>query len=302
MRTFLVILFLSALFFSCSNTKQNTANEISNSIKIDSVPQLTYKQMLEEHDSLVSYIKQMSPIIYFNKEVRNIDFDRLAKTLNKKITSKTTMSEYLDIVYRTINIAQDNHTSILGSSYIKNYIQKYWIPNGIKVIGYDSLAVDYAKHYDAYFDKRFNTKLNLELVYTNGEYYNLLPFSYNKKTFSGKMKLLKCNGKNVHQQVEKMLELVSALKWDSDKKVTYYEDFYKSAFLYKNDTLSLEFIHQNKKIYNLKIAKQDTVTFLKSKKNDFNYNENTEIISYYYAKEQLFYAKLPQMEVSLVIQ
>lgn len=292
------IIFLLLIFIvvSCTVVQKQNQQEL---LRTDSVPKLTYKQMLLEHDTLVSYIKQISPIIYFNKEVRNIDFDKYSKKLRKQINSKTTMPEYLDIVYRTVKVAQDNHTSLLGSAYIKNYIQKYWIPNGTKVIGYDSLAVDFAEHYDDYFDKRFSTELNLELVYSNGEYYNLLPFRYNNKHFPSKMKLLKCNGKNIHQEVKKMTELVSALKWDKDKKVTYYEKFYKSPFIYKNDTLSLNFIDQNKKEHLLKIAKRDTVTFLERKKTNFGYNDNTEVTSHYYEKEQIFYAKLPQMEVSL---
>lgn len=293
------ILALAFLSVSCEKTTISSITKPQEVLKIDSVPQLTYKQMLEEHDSLISYIKQISPIIYFNKEVRGIDFEKLSEQLNKKITATTTMPEYLDILYKTINVAQDNHTSLLSSSFIKKYIQKYWIPSGVKVIGYDSLAVDYARHYDKYFNKRFKTKLNLELVYTNGEYYNLLPFKYKNKNYPSKMKLLKCNGKEIHNEVEKMIELVSALKWDRDRNITYYEDFYKSSSIYENDTLVLDFIAQNKKEYRLKIAKQDTVTFLKKIKTNFSYNDNTKVTSHYYAKEKLFYAKLPQMEISL---
>ena len=32
--------------------------------------------------------------------------------------------------------------------------------------------------YDNYFKKEVYTKLDLNLIYTSGEYYNLLPFSY----------------------------------------------------------------------------------------------------------------------------
>jgi len=74
-------------------------------------PKIAYSEMLKEHDTLVNYIKQTSPVIYYNKEVRGIDFSRYATQLKKKITPKTTMGEYLQIIKKTLNAAQDGHTS-----------------------------------------------------------------------------------------------------------------------------------------------------------------------------------------------
>lgn len=78
----------SCLLMLCTTPKKEHFLK-SKDFKIDSVPQLTYMQMIEDHDSLVSYIKQVSPIIYFNKEVRGIDFEKHAKHLKTQITAKT---------------------------------------------------------------------------------------------------------------------------------------------------------------------------------------------------------------------
>lgn len=298
MRIILLIGFINLFIVSCGNIKKNTAttNEL---IKIDSIPQLSYPQMLEDHDSLVSYIKQVSPIIYFNKEVRGIDFEKHANKLKSQITFETSMSEYLNIIQRTINSAQDEHTTIIWPELSK-IIEDHWIPNGIKVVGYDSVAFKYVDKYDNYFKKEFNTDLNLELIYTSGEYYNLLPFSYNKKEFPASMKLISCNDKNVHQYVEGMVELISALRWDETINKVYHEKFYQSPFIYEDDSLRLTFLDKKNKIHKLKIAKQDTVVFLENMKNKFSYNEDiSSMTSHYFQEEHIFYAKLPQMKEEL---
>ena len=92
------------ILMACTTSKQSIF--IS-----ESLPKLSYQQMLEDHDSLVSKIKQTSPIIYFNKEVRGIDFTQHATILRKQINTKTSTQEFLQIVHKTLNAAQDGHTS-----------------------------------------------------------------------------------------------------------------------------------------------------------------------------------------------
>ncbi len=294
----IVILLLALTAFSCTNVKKQEIYKQLNTTKIDSVPELTYEQMLVEYDTLVSYIKQVSPIIYFNKEVRNIDFEKHTKILKQQINPKTTMPQYLNLVQQTINSAQDAHTSIVWSE-LAEIIKKYWLPNGIEIYNYDSTAFDYVKKYDSYFTKTFTTDLNLDLIYTSGEYYNILPFSYGHKKYPATMKLISCNDIKVHKIVNGMVELVSPLKWDIKNKRVYYENFYKSPALYKNDTIKLLFIDRENNKHTLKIGINDTIKLLQKKKNDFGYNENNVIISHYYKKEKLFYARLPQMEPDL---
>lgn len=298
MKPFPIIILTIILIVSCSNPKQNLTKK-SNFIGIDSVPQLTYNQMLEEHDTLVSYIKQVSPIIYFNKEVRNIDFEEHAKNLRLKINSKTTMPEYLNIVKKTINSAQDNHTSIIWPE-MAEIIKKHWLPNGIEIYNYDSTAFNYAKKYDNYFNKTFYTKLNLDLIYTNGNYYTVLPFSFNHKNYPAIMKLISCNDKNVDDVVKGMTQLVTTLKWDRENDKVYFEKFYKSPFIYKNDSLKLVFKDENNKKHALHFSKKDTVSFLEKKTNNFGYNPDIKsFTSHYFKKEKLFYAKIPQMQIQL---
>ena len=110
------------LLIACSSSKQSTSN-------LDGLPKLSYSQMIEDHDTLVSLIKQTSPIIYFNKEVRGIDFNKHAENLRKQINHKTTTPEFLQIVEKTLNSAQDGHTNRLGPALL-DHTKKYGIPSG----------------------------------------------------------------------------------------------------------------------------------------------------------------------------
>lgn len=262
---------------------------------LEGTPQLTHSQMLVDYDSLVSYVNQVSPIIQFNKEVRNIDFNQHAKKLKKKITSKTSMEDYLFLVEKTINIAQDGHSSILGNSGL-DQVKAILIPKGF-VKGLDTLDLPHSYKYEKFIKEKFYTKLKLELLYINGEYYNLLPFSYKGINYPATMKLLSCNGNEIHQFVKNMEELISPLRWDRANKKVYHENFYTVGEIYKNNHLKLTFVDNNQEKKSVNIAKDDTVTFLEEKKNNFGYNSSSAtVITHYFEKEQLFYGKIPAME------
>lgn len=258
-------------------------------------PALSLKQMLDDHDSLVSLIKQISPVIYFNAEVRYIDFFKHATLLRSQITTTTSTAAFLKILQRTINAAQDGHTSRLASWQL-DLMKKYWIPSGA-VTGIDSSSAQNAYGYDTYLDKELYTKLRLELTYRNGAYYTLLPFSYKGVSYPAFMTLTHCNGTNVHTFVAGLTELVSPLRWDQENNRSYHETFYNRSELFKNDVLQLSFIDKAKQAHTIYFTKNDTVTFLEKKKRSLSYNSTKEkVITHYFEKEGIFYAKLPFME------
>tara|TARA_R110000868_G_scaffold14075_8_gene65754 strand:+ start:1585 stop:3162 length:1578 start_codon:yes stop_codon:yes gene_type:complete len=280
------------LMLSFSNSIAQNSNKAINYLK--GTPQLTQAQMLVDYDSLVSYINQVSPIVQFNKEVRNIDFNEHTKNLKRKITSKTTMEDYLFLVQKTLNVAQDGHSSRPGK-WLLNIIETNWIPNGLSDL--DTLDFPHNYKYDDFLNKNFYTQTKLELVYSNGEYYNLLPFSYKGKSYPASMKLISCNGKEIHQFVKHMEELIAPLRWDRANNKVYHENFYTASEIYKNNSLKLTFIDNMQKEKTLHITKNDTVTFLEKKKNNFGYNSNSDaVITHYFEKEQLFYGKIPTMD------
>lgn len=271
--------------------------------ELEGTPKLTHSQMLADHDSLVSYIKQVSPIIYFNKQVRGIDFNKHAKKLRKQITPKTTLPEYLRIVQKTVNSAQDDHTSLM-SPYLLDIAKKYWLaPNG-NIKGIDTLDMTHHyKYWDYFRSSSTGSKLKLNLVYTDGEYHNLLPFEYNGKKYPSGLKLLKCNNVNVHKIInhKEMEQVLPSLLWDRKNKRVYNARFYTLGKLYKNDTLRLTFSdkNNNNNNYQLNIAKKDTVNFLEKQTNNVGFNSSNNVVTHYFEKEQIFYAKLPQMEPEL---
>ena len=287
----ILVCLLIACITACTISKQSIS--IS-----ESLPQLSYQQMLEDHDTLVSNIKQTSPIIYFNKEVRGIDFNEHATSLRKRINSKTTTQQFLQIVNKTLFAAQDGHTNMLDPSGL-DALKKYAIPLGV-TRGIDSTDVENSYKYYDYLKKEVYTKLDLNLIYTNGEYYNLLPFSYKGKNYPTAMKLIRCNGVEIHQFVKSLTESASPLRWDRLNNKTYKEDFYRYTEIYKNNTLKLVFQDKGFENYKLNIVKNDTVHFLQKKNWKYGYNGPKDTVTtHYFEKLGIFYAKLPRMEVQL---
>lgn len=284
------VLYLSIASYTCIHQPTLKAQTFNDG----KTPVLSYQQLLEDYDSLVSYIKQVSPIIYFNQEVRGINFAYTAKLLRKHIHPKTSMGDYLQIVEKTLNAAQDGHSNILGDWHL-DILKNNWIPNGF-VKGIDSTAITYGYIYNEYLTKNFYTKLSLNLVYTSGEYYNLLPFSYKGKTFPASLKLISCNGTAIHPFVAQQTLFVSPLRWDRINNRPYNEKFYKPAAMYKNGRLQLVFADKTNKQYVLNIAKNDTIVFLQEKNREYGYNdEQSPIITHYFEDKGIFYAKMPMM-------
>lgn len=263
----------------------------------EKLPKISYAEMLKEHDTLVNYIKQTSPVIYYNKEVRGIDFMRYAGQLKKKITPKTTMGEYLQIVKKTLNAAQDGHTSQVNSTLL-DIVKKYWIP--AKLVSFDSASTDNMYEYVKYLKEAYYAKPDLNLVYTSGEYCNILAFSYKGKNYPAGMKLLTCNGKNIHGFVKTLTELVSPLRWDRERNRVYDENFYWPAEIYKNGVLKLVFTDKNNSRHQLTLGKQDTVVYLDKKNNDYGYLSQTDtVVTHYFEQAGIFYAKIPAMREEL---
>lgn len=288
------LLFVAVCLLAACSVRKNQNNPKTQFDHIEGIPQLSYEQMKEDHDSLVSYIKQVSPVIYFNEQVRGINFNHYAQKLRKSIHSQTTMPEYVQIVEKTLNAAQDGHSNRLGKWHL-NLLKDNWIPKKI-VKDIDTASIEYGYQYADYLSKSFYTKLNLDLVYTSGEYYNLLPFSYKGKEFPANMKLLSCNGIPIHKFVKNKIELSTPLRWDRINKRSYHEKFYMPAEIYENGSLKLVFLTKKHKQYQLDIVKNDTVTFLTKKNQEYGYNsEKTPLVTHYFEKEEIFYAKLPRM-------
>jgi hypothetical protein len=154
--------------------------------------------------------------------------------------------------------------------------------------------------YDAYFKTAFSSKLDLNLIYTAGEYYNLLSFSYKEKNYPTSMKLISCNGIEIHQFVKSLTELASPLRWDRTNNRTYKEDFYHHPEIYKNNRLKLVFEDKDFNNYKLDIVKNDTVNFLEEKNWTYGYNGAKDTLTTrYFEKQRIFYAKLPRMNEEL---
>jgi len=168
---------------------------------IEETPSLTYKQMLEDMDSLTSYIKQI-----------------------------TTKLEFLQVIKKTMTAAQDGHSSLLFKSLL-NYAKKD--KDFLEGVKYDSIDIEYNLTYNKLLAETNEVKLDLNLVYSDGAYYNLQAFTFKEKSYPALMKLIQCNDINVHTYIEGCVEKISPLRWDDDNNRFYHEMFYatKQAFI-----------------------------------------------------------------------
>jgi len=286
MKRFLSIIIVCVLV-ACTASKHQAPD-------LHSFPRLSYQQMLEDHDTLVSYITQASPIIFYNKEVRGIDFGQHAARLRNKINERTTTAEFLQIVEKTLNAAQDGHTSRLGIATL-DIMKKYWIPSGF-VKDIDSASTENSYKYAKYLSNASYTRLDLNLIYAAGDYYNLLPFAYKGKSYPASMQLTSCNDKEIHNYVDGLTELVSPLRWDRTNNRVYEETFYSHVENYKKGRLKLVFLDKENKTHELHVAKNDTITLLQQKNWNYGYNSDKDtLITHYFEKQGIFYAKLPSM-------
>lgn len=299
----LVLLIVLCLFSSCDNVNSKKEIEFSelsaaSASYLENVPTLRYEQKLEDFDSLVSYIKQVSPIVHYNYQVRNIDFFKETTELRKSITPECSQAEFLIILQKVINLAQDGHTSIVPP-YLADLVKDIWIPQGIEVYGYDSTAFEYIKDYNSFLDETFNTNLELEIIYSQGKYFNLLPFSFDNKEYPANMELIKCNGHKVQNLIKEMHEFISPVKWDFRNNIEYHHNFYKSSALYKNDSIKLSFLTSKGEKFDLMFSKLDSVKFLENKKRNIgSYNTNSSVFrSQYLDTLKAFYARIPSMQV-----
>ncbi|MCX2492221.1 S41 family peptidase [Pedobacter sp. PF22-3] len=289
---YLSIFLAICLATSCALKQKQFSPDFSSSP--DGVPQLTHQQMLADHDSLVSYIRQVSPVIYFNQEVRQIHFDHYAKLLRKKIKPGMDMGAYLFIVEQTFNAAQDGHSNRLGSWQL-DIMKSNWIPNGL-VTNIDTNTINYGYQYENYANKNFSAKLNLNLAYTNGEYYNLLPFTYKDQNYPAGMKVLSCNGMPVHKFVNKEITAISPLRWDRQYNRVYHERFYRPVQIFNQGQLKFVFEEDNEQKHQLTIGYKDTLQFTQKIKHPFGYNgEQEPLTTHYFEQEKIFYARMPLM-------
>lgn len=250
--------------------------------------------MLADHDSLISFFRQVSPIIYFNQEVRQIHFDRYARQLRKQIKPGMGMGAYLFIVEQTFNAAQDGHSNRLGSWQL-DIMKSNWIPNGL-VANIDTSAISYGYQYENYANKNFSARLNLNLAYTNGEYYNLLPFSYKGQNYPAGMKVLYCNDVPVHQFVGKEITTISPLRWDRPNNRVYHERFYQPVQVFNQGQLKLVFEDGSAQKHQLIVGYKDTLQFTQKIVHPFGYNgEQEPLTTHYFERENIFYARMPLM-------
>lgn len=274
------------LFAACATSKHQAREQ-------ETLPGLSYQQMLEDYDTLVSRIRQTSPVIYFNKEIRGIDFEYYAQKQRRQLNEKTTTGEFLQVVEKTIHAAQDGHTSRLGTWQL-DIMKKYWIPSGFVKI--DSASTENSYTYNHYLKNVLYTKLDLNLLYASGEYYNLLPFSFKGTNYPASMKLISCNDQEIHPYVAGLIETVSPLRWDRTHNRVYEETFYSYTENYKKGALKLVFEDKNSEKHELAFAKEDTVQFLQEKKWNTGYNSDADsVITHYFNEQAVFYARLPLM-------
>lgn len=285
---FIGLYLLSLSILTAQDNKEIIAN-------LEKTPQLTYNQMLADFDTLCSHIKQISPIVYFNKEVRGIDFDAMSMNLRQEIRPNSTKLEFLHVLQKTIRIAQDGHSSIVSQSLIE-YAKED--EGYFEDIEYTAKDLEYCTIYNEVLWDVYVNDLDLKLIYSEGEYYNLLKFKHNNKEYPSLMKVLSCNGIPIHEFVAASMEYNTPLKWDGKKNRFYDENFYNANELFKNNKLKIKFQDSARKYHTINLAPNDSLIFLDKINYDFSFNKKStsKLLFHFYEEEGIAYIRLPHME------
>lgn len=250
-----------------------------------SLPSLTRLQMYSDFDTLTKILLEVSPHTPVREKVTGLNLNLELTRLRLQIEQVNSTVEFGSLVRTAITLCQDGHTNLLWNGY-NNTLQEY-LDEGIS-----KEAVDVLPLYDSLLRKSFSKPFNLRLKYINGDYYSIGEFTYKDQLFQAGIKLLNCNGKDIHEYVGGLPGSVSMMRWDFERKRYFSETFYKGSHLKKTDSILLTFTDNNGSLISTSFGLSDTLNYFK---NVSNAASDTFKTVEYFPEEQILYIRVPKM-------
>ena len=146
---------------------------------------LTKKQMQDDLLFLQGHIHQYFSPLPLLEERTGINVDKEFKKLYGEITATTSIEEFTQIIRQGLNMLYDGHSQIIPGYSLKNYASSEYF---LSTIGNVTLAdTTNADHFYRLTTEYVNSrvKINLLTKYMKGDYYNILPFTYNEIPVGG---------------------------------------------------------------------------------------------------------------------
>lgn len=193
----------------------------------DFCPDLTDAQKLEDFDTFEQIIRDVFPTAHANKVVFGLDIDEIFSTYRAGITDTESTLNFVDILDRTIKACKGSH---LDTDYV---ISAYYASNNfLRSYAADYLNEEIVRIHQFYISHLLtlqpnNTvRLNIPLIYYDGDYYIRHDFSFAGRDFTRGLKVETCNGWTPDEIVINHQDSLAMLPWDFRRSKFYYTRFY----------------------------------------------------------------------------
>ena len=248
------------------------------------LPTLSKQEMYADFDTLIHTLRDVSPQADVRKAITGVDLETEWGQLRKKIETISTINEFVMLIRQAITFCQDGHTSFLRTDFFDD--KKEFLSFGGSEKAYNLLPL-----YDKIVLTATKNNFDIKLNYLQGEYYNIVPFTYKKQVYPSGLKLLSCNGVPVHEYVQKLVGLKSSMRWDFSNKRYYSTTFYKHSELSITDSLQLTFQDKKKNLFTATYSINEPLQFTKTIDTQQDTTKKVE----YIAKHKLLYIRVPSM-------
>jgi C-terminal processing protease CtpA/Prc len=186
--------------------------------------QLTEKQMLEDIDFLKSTVMDYCSFVPLLEQRSDINISREFDTLKLKVEKSTTLEEFVDLVRQGLNIVNDGHTQIVGSSPVKWFATNSYLAPAGNVALSDTLGTDY--YYSLNTDSLYRKiGSGIRAKYIDGIYYNARPFTCNNIPIRAGEKITAIDGIEINKFVNDHRFEMFSLFWDFRNNQWYSDNF-----------------------------------------------------------------------------
>ena len=255
----------------------------------DFCPDLTFEQKLEDFDTCSGIIRDVFPATHVNKVVYGLDIEQIFSNYRAMITESGSMLQYIEILDRMINACKGSHLNTSRMSlaqYRSNpFLQSY-------TAGY--LNEDIVRIHELYFNHLltrnplYRVKLNIPLIYFQGDYYVQYDFTYKDRVFLRGWKVETCNGRTPDNIVDENQDLLSMLPWDFSLGKFYYTRFYTMGVHADQETLNFVFRAPDETFIEASFPIHVRVTY------DIPQRQNDKVVTYF-PNSKLLYIRIPDM-------
>ncbi len=236
MRTSITQIIFFACAMSCiilTGTKASFAQEKPQAVEL---PALTKKQMYADIDDLIDKVRQISPQNQPRKKITGIDPLAELKKMRSRIPQIRSTAEFAFLIRSALTVLQDGHSSLVWNKYLPD--------DEMKKSGVSDAALALLPVYEKlYVEHNLRNKLNLQLKYIGGEYFNVVPFTVGIRSIAAGMRLTQIDGENVHTFVKRSVPHKRMMRWDFKNSRYYAEDLVKSYNL--NDRKAVRFTFES---------------------------------------------------------